>query len=92
MRFALVVVEEHAGATVELRHDDAFGAVDDEGAGVRHQRDLAEVDFLLLDVAHDAVAAVARVVDHQLRVTLMGAANVIPRCDTRRRRTSASPG
>ena len=36
---------------MELRHDDALGAVDDERAVVRHQRDVAEVDLLLLDVA-----------------------------------------
>jgi hypothetical protein len=46
MRFALVVVEEDAGASVELRDDDAFGAVDDErrspsSAGFRRSRPLA---------------------------------------------------
>ena len=66
VRLALVVVEEDAGAAVQLADDDALGAVDDERAGVRHQRDLAEVDLLLLDVADDALAAVAGVVDHQL--------------------------
>ncbi len=50
MRLALVVVEEHAGRTVHLRDDDAFGAVDDEGAVHRHERDVAHVDVLLLDV------------------------------------------
>ena len=64
---ALVVVEEDARAAVQLADDDALGAVDDERAGVRHQRDLAEVDLLLLDVADDALAALAGVVDHQLR-------------------------
>ena len=59
VRLALVVVEEHARAPVELADDDALGAVDDERAGLGHQRDLAEVDLLLLDVAHDALAAVA---------------------------------
>ena len=63
---ALVVVEEDAGAAMELADHDALGAIDDERAGVRHQRDLAEVDLLLFDVAHDAFTAVARVVDHQL--------------------------
>ena len=67
MRLALVVVEEDARAAVQLADDDALGAVDDEGAGVRHQRDFAEVDLLLLDVADDALATVAGVVDHQLR-------------------------
>ena len=67
VRLALVVVEEDARAAVELADDDALGAVDDERTGVRHQRDLAEVDLLLLDVADDALAAIAGVVDHQLR-------------------------
>ncbi len=44
-------VEERARRPVELRDDDALGAVDDERAVVRHQRDVAEVDLLLLDVA-----------------------------------------
>jgi hypothetical protein len=48
---ALVVIEEHAGRAVQLRDHDALGAVDDEGAVLRHQRDLTEVDLLLLDVA-----------------------------------------
>ena len=66
VRLALVVVEEDARAAVQLRDDDALGAVDDERTGLRHQRDLAEVDLLLLDVAHDALAALAGVVDHEL--------------------------
>ena len=67
VRLALVVVEEDARAAVQLADDDALGAVDDERAGVRHQRDLAEVDLLLLDVADDALATLAGVVDHELR-------------------------
>ena len=47
---ALVVIEEHAGRTVHLRDDDAFSAVDDEGAVHRHERNVAHVDVLLLDV------------------------------------------
>ena len=50
MGLALVVVEEHAGRTVHLRNDDALGAVDDEGAVHGHERDIAHVDVLLLDV------------------------------------------
>ncbi len=45
-------LEEHAGRAVQLRNDDALGAIDDEGAVVRHQRNFAEEDFLLLNVAH----------------------------------------
>jgi hypothetical protein len=51
VRLALVVIEEHAGRAVQLADDHPLRAVDDERAGVRHQRDLAEVDLLLLDVA-----------------------------------------
>ena len=50
MRLALVVIEEHAGRTVHLRDDDALGAVDDERAVVGHERNVAHVDILLLDV------------------------------------------
>jgi hypothetical protein len=50
VRLAAVVVVKHAGRAVQLRNDDALGAVDDEGAGFRHQRQIAHVDFLLLDV------------------------------------------
>jgi hypothetical protein len=44
--------EEHAGAAVELRDDNALCAVDDERAVVRHQRDVAEEHFFFLGVAH----------------------------------------
>jgi hypothetical protein len=53
---ALVVIEEDARRTVHLRDDDALGAVDDEGALVRHERDVAHVDVLLLDVLDRAGA------------------------------------
>ncbi len=49
-------LEEHAGRAVQLRNDHALGAVDDEGAVVGHQRNFAEEDFLLLDVADGLVA------------------------------------
>ncbi len=47
---AAVVIEEHAGRAVQLRDDDALGAVDDERAVVGHQRQFAEVDLLLAHV------------------------------------------
>ena len=53
---ALVVVEEHARRAVHLADDDALGAVDDEGAVVGHERHVAHVDVLLLDVADRARA------------------------------------
>ncbi len=50
VRLAPVMVEEDARAAVHLADDDALGAVDDEGAVVRHERHVAHVDVLLLDV------------------------------------------
>jgi hypothetical protein len=50
VRLAAVVIEEHARRTMQLRDDHALGAVDDEGAGVSHERNFAHVDLLLLDV------------------------------------------
>ena len=49
-------LEKHAGGTVQLADDDALGAVDDEGAVLGHQRDVAEEDLLLLDIADGLVA------------------------------------
>ncbi len=49
---ALVAGEEHARAAVELADDHPLRPIDDEGAGVGHQRDLAEVDLLFLRIAH----------------------------------------
>ena len=40
-----------AGAADELRHDDALGAVDDEGAPLGHHREVAHEDRLLPDLA-----------------------------------------
>ena len=45
-------LEEDTWRTVQLRNDDAFGAVDNERAIVGHQRNLAEEDLLLLDITH----------------------------------------
>jgi hypothetical protein len=40
----------HARAPDELRHDDTLGAVDDEGAAVGHEREIAHEDLLLLEL------------------------------------------
>ena len=53
--------EEHAGAAVQLAHDHALGAVDDEGAAVGHDRQVAEVDFRVLALLEAAVALVVLV-------------------------------
>ena len=64
MGLALVVVEEDARRAVHLRDDDALGAVDDEGAVHRHERHLAHVDFLLLDVLDRLGAGLLVDVEH----------------------------
>jgi hypothetical protein len=51
----LARLEDDAGAANELRHDDALGAVDDEGALVGHRGQIAHEDRLLLDLAGVAV-------------------------------------
>ena len=56
---AAVVLEEHAGRTMQLRDDNTLGTVDDEGAGRRHERDLAHVDFLLLHFLDRGLAGLA---------------------------------
>ena len=50
-RLVEILGEVGAGGTHELRHDDALGAVDDEGAPTRHDREVPHEDFLLLDLA-----------------------------------------
>jgi hypothetical protein len=64
VRLAAVVVEEHAGAAVQLGDDHALGAVDDEGAVVGHQRQLAQVDLLLADVLDGLLGARRFLVEH----------------------------
>ena len=50
MGLAAVMVEQHARRAVHLPDDHALGAVDDEGAVHRHERHVAHVDVLLLDI------------------------------------------
>src|ERR1700733_2706251 len=69
MGAALVVLEKYAGRTMQLRHDNALGAVHHEGAVAGHQRNFAEIDFLLLDVL-DRAAAVLDVPDDELNLDL----------------------
>ncbi len=57
MGLALVMVEENAGRAVQLADNDPLGAVDHESPAFRHQGDLAEIDFLLLDVADQFLLA-----------------------------------
>ena len=69
---APVVLEEHAGRAMQLRDDYSFGPVHDEGAGIRHERNLAHVHFLLLDVPHRTGAARALVVEHETQLDAQG--------------------
>src|SRR3989338_4428402 len=46
----LVVFKKDAGGTMKLGNNNPFRPVDDEGPRFRHERDLTEVDLLLLDV------------------------------------------
>ena len=64
MGLAAVVVEEHAGRAVHLRDDDALGAVDDEGAVHGHERHVAHIDVLLLDVLDRAGAGLLVHIEH----------------------------
>src|SRR5690606_3723211 len=45
----------HARRTHQLRDDDALGAVDDEGATLRHEREVAHEDRLALDLTGGVV-------------------------------------
>ena len=52
---ALARLEDHAGAADELADDDTLGAVDDERALLRHDREVAHEHRLLFDLAGVAV-------------------------------------
>ena len=58
-------LEEHARRAMQLRNDDALGAVDDEGAVLGHQRNFAEENLLLLDVANGLDAGLGILVEHR---------------------------
>ena len=49
-RFPFVMVKKDPGGPVQLADNDPFRAVDGKGPVFRHQGDLAEIDFLFLDV------------------------------------------
>ena len=72
VRLALVVLEEHARRTVQLRDDHALGAVDDERAVVGHQGHLAHVDLLLLDLLDRLGLRRLAVVDDHLQLRAHG--------------------
>src|SRR5262245_27889674 len=50
MSFSFVMLEKYPWRAMQLADNHALGAVDHERAIGRHERDFAEVDFLLLDI------------------------------------------
>ncbi len=66
MSLAAVVIEEHARAAMQLRDDDALGAVDDERAVVGHEGKFAQVHFLFAHIL-DGLLGAARflIEDHE---------------------------
>src|SRR5690606_35096293 len=68
---ATVVLEEHAGGTVQLRNNDALGTVDDEGTVFGHERNFAHVHFLFLDFANGGPAGFS-VHQHQAHLGAQG--------------------
>jgi hypothetical protein len=57
--------EEHAGRAVQLADDYALGAVNNESAVLRHQRNVAEENFLLFNVADGTVAGLSVLVENR---------------------------
>src|ERR1700723_155791 len=64
MGLAAIVVEEHARAAGQLRHDDALRAVDDDGAVIGHGRHVAQVDFLFAHVLDRLLGAAGFLIEH----------------------------
>ena len=50
MRLAFVVIKNNAGRSVQLRHDDTLGTINDKGTIFGHQRDLSQIYLLLSDI------------------------------------------
>ena len=50
---------------MQLTDNDALGPVDDERAVLRHQRNVAEEDFLLFNIADGAVAGLGVLVENR---------------------------
>ena len=62
---ALVVIEEDARRPVHLGDDHALGAVDHESAVRGHERHVAHIDILLLDVSDRAQTGILLDVEHR---------------------------
>ena len=60
------LLKDHTGRPVQLGDDDALGAIDDKGAQLGEQRQLAKIDLLLDDIP--GTLAVSRILeDDQLQ-------------------------
>src|SRR5271163_3835201 len=80
MALALVVIEEHARAAMHLRNDDPLGAVDNESAVRGHERHVAHVHILLLDVLDRLGLGLGIDIEHnEAQRHLEGAEKVMPR-------------
>ncbi len=81
--------EEHARGAVQLGHDHALGAVDDEGTGGGHQGQFAHVDFLFLHFLDDRLGRRFLVQDHQTHLGTQrgreGQATLLALFDVKRR-------
>jgi len=64
-------VVENSRRAVKLRNNHPLGAVDDEGAVLGHDRNLSEIDLLLLHIAH-GLHAVGLVPGHEANCDLEG--------------------
>ena len=58
-------LEEYAGRAVQLADDHALGTINNEGAVLRHQRNVAEEHFLLFNVADRAIAGLGVLVENR---------------------------
>jgi hypothetical protein len=65
VRLAAVMFKEHARRAVQLRHDDALGAIDHEGASGGHERQFTHVHFLFLHFLDDRLGRRFLVQNHQ---------------------------
>ena len=52
MGLAAIMLKENARRAMQLGNDDTFRTIDDKRAIGRHERNLAHIDFLLLDFLH----------------------------------------
>ena len=64
MRLALVVVEEHTRRAMHLADNDALSTIDNERAVIGHQRHVAHVNGLFLDIADRLGAGILIEVPH----------------------------